>query len=313
MTEDTYKIVLTKEKRGIYFTAVPHKWEKEKYLFWPDKLTSGQINKLRSSISSDPEKTWGKYRCLVKCKNIKSFEEALSLEKQLTECTDTEAEEELFDKIYENNSYTIIDRNNLFEKNFENIENLPLNNIPIILSQELITPLNIDNVSDDYNTQQQMEEPNLPDIKEAMLDVQREVQYLKQEVQEIRNELREQGAKIYLLLDNICKKIDNMTTSPKENISIEKQPVADLLKHYEFPLTTCENVSKLDHELRNSKILKEQLTVLLTTIAGTTGQQDATKICFKIIDYLISPEVLKQYSWTGVSRKKTDAEKKTVP
>lgn len=37
-----FKIVATKEKRGVYFTAVPHQWEKNKTLFWPEHLTHTQ-------------------------------------------------------------------------------------------------------------------------------------------------------------------------------------------------------------------------------------------------------------------------------
>jgi hypothetical protein len=37
-----FKIVATKEKRGVYFTAVPHQWEKNKTLLWLEHLTHTQ-------------------------------------------------------------------------------------------------------------------------------------------------------------------------------------------------------------------------------------------------------------------------------
>lgn len=49
-----FKIVATKEKRGVYFTAVPHQWENNKTLFWPEHLGQSQRELLRQDASSVP-------------------------------------------------------------------------------------------------------------------------------------------------------------------------------------------------------------------------------------------------------------------
>lgn len=89
-----FKVVMTKEKKGIYFSAVPHGWEVNKILFWPDHLMHSQREKLRSAADSIPEETWTQLPCIVKTTNIKTFKEALLIEQKLTQCSDTDAEEE---------------------------------------------------------------------------------------------------------------------------------------------------------------------------------------------------------------------------
>lgn len=89
-----FKIVATREKRGVYFTAVPHQWEKNKTLFWPEHLAQTQRELLRQDANSAPEENWKHYSCILKCSKLKSFADSLNIEKQLTECLDTDAEEE---------------------------------------------------------------------------------------------------------------------------------------------------------------------------------------------------------------------------
>lgn len=82
----------TNEKRGIYFTAVPHKWEINKILYWPTSMRNSERKLLRSNPARVPESSWDQFSYILKLTNIKTFEEALRLEKQLTDCSDSEAE-----------------------------------------------------------------------------------------------------------------------------------------------------------------------------------------------------------------------------
>lgn len=86
-------MVATKEKKGVYFTTVPHKWEASQLLYWPEQMKHSDRERLRANAGSSPEEDWSTFPCIVKLKNIFSFEEGLKLEKQLTDCSDTEAEE----------------------------------------------------------------------------------------------------------------------------------------------------------------------------------------------------------------------------
>lgn len=39
---------------------------------------------------------------------------------------------------------------------------------------------------------------------------------------------------------------------------------------------------------------------------GSSGEEDGTKIGYKLVDTLFSPHLLVNYTWTGVSRKKEE-------
>lgn len=68
----SFKIVETIEKGKYVLTAVPTSWENQGNLRWP-KIKS---EKLRRDPFSIPEDTWRSMNCIVKRKNIMSFEEA---------------------------------------------------------------------------------------------------------------------------------------------------------------------------------------------------------------------------------------------
>lgn len=89
-----FKIVATQEKRGIYFTVVPHKWEQDKVLFWPKDLKYSERESLRADPDSTPDvETWEQFPCILKYNNILTFREGLDIEKKLTSCVDSDAEE----------------------------------------------------------------------------------------------------------------------------------------------------------------------------------------------------------------------------
>ncbi|CAH0560367.1 unnamed protein product [Brassicogethes aeneus] len=58
-------------------------------------MTYSTREELRSNAASVPEEYWAEYPCVVKCTGVESFKEALIIEKQLSKCLDTDAEEEL--------------------------------------------------------------------------------------------------------------------------------------------------------------------------------------------------------------------------
>lgn len=85
-----FKIVKTVEDGTICITAVPEKWESNGILFWP---SGTQIEKLRRNSQSVPGANWTKIKnCIVKhiCEN---FHEALKIEKEFADLTDTDSEE----------------------------------------------------------------------------------------------------------------------------------------------------------------------------------------------------------------------------
>lgn len=75
--------------------TVPHKWvqQNNKFLYWPKFVKKNELEIIRKDANSEPNVNWAIYPCNVKFQNLTSFESATEIEKQLVDCTDTEAEE----------------------------------------------------------------------------------------------------------------------------------------------------------------------------------------------------------------------------
>nr|CAH7735820.1 unnamed protein product [Callosobruchus chinensis] len=91
-------------------------------------------------------------------------------------------------------------------------------------------------------------------------------------------------------------------SAPIQDRNTNSTNSGDLLQKYKFPLSSIQEISKLDKEIRTCPEFKAQLITQLSTIGGTSGTEDGVKVALKIIDFLFRPEVLINYSWTGVSR-----------
>lgn len=88
----SYVVVCTNERRGMCYTAVPAAWVSGNTLFWPN-ITSIKRELLRADKNSIPDDKWVQYKCEIKVAGIETFQEALEVEKKLSDCTDTEEEE----------------------------------------------------------------------------------------------------------------------------------------------------------------------------------------------------------------------------
>jgi hypothetical protein len=121
-TMDYFKVVSTKENRGIYLTVVPHQWEVDGVLWWPEDLTHSSRKQLRSNPATAPEEKWIQYPCFLKCSGIINFKEAQKVEKELTQCIDTDAKEALFTEMgrkkrpIKKSNQQLTDRNYLFDE-----------------------------------------------------------------------------------------------------------------------------------------------------------------------------------------------------
>lgn len=137
---------------------------------------------------------------------------------------------------------------------------------------------------------------------------------------EISIQLKEDYIKITANLDKIFRILSTQNKSRNE-IVVPKERV-DLLKDIKFPLTTCDEISSLETQIRENVEFRKQLvrescllevptTALskfllqidfLSKIGGCTGVEDGTKVAYKVIDCVFHSEVLMNYSWTGISR-----------
>jgi hypothetical protein len=77
---------------------------------------------LRSNPTTTPEEKWIQYPCFLKCSGIINFKEAQKVEKELTQCIDTDAEEALFTEMgrkkrpIKKSNQQLTDRNYLFDE-----------------------------------------------------------------------------------------------------------------------------------------------------------------------------------------------------
>nr|CAI5865343.1 unnamed protein product [Callosobruchus analis] len=133
------------------------------------------------------------------------------------------------------------------------------------------------------------------------MQIRKEVQNVKHEIRSIKTSMKQQGTKIKMNLDRIYNLLTRNAPVQDRNTNITVSG-EDLLQKYKFPLSSIKEISKLDKEIRTSPEFKAQLIYLMSTIGGTSGTEDGVKVAYKIIDFLFTPEVLVNYSWTGVSR-----------
>lgn len=91
----SFVLVSTLEKKRLCFVVVPKAWVNgESTLFWtPKKFLRWEIEKLRSDPNSIPEFDWLAQNCVIKLRNLKTFDYGLELEKAFVNFTDTESEE----------------------------------------------------------------------------------------------------------------------------------------------------------------------------------------------------------------------------
>lgn len=81
-----YKIVQTLEKGKSVLTSIPDTWENDGILMWPKKLSE----KLRKNEKNYPQDDWLKSNCIVKRRNISTYEEAEQEVENMCKYSDTE-------------------------------------------------------------------------------------------------------------------------------------------------------------------------------------------------------------------------------
>lgn len=83
----TFKIVQTKVNDVLSLSVVPANWEKNGKLFWPPSAIE---NVAFDNAAMPVTKEWTEYDCMLKCKNIKTYNEAIEKLSKLTEKSDTD-------------------------------------------------------------------------------------------------------------------------------------------------------------------------------------------------------------------------------
>ncbi|XP_055381859.1 uncharacterized protein LOC129612337 [Condylostylus longicornis] len=298
----TYKIVSTKENGDTYFTAIPSKWERNGILYWPTNISALKRENLRSKALSDFDSNWDTYECVVKFCNISSFSEALKIEANLANCTDTESEQVLSSNFKQkrhikkaslkNCSLTAPDRNKMIEEVLENdfstINSLIECNIAEETAQEISN-------SDQVNFAQSNECFLTFEMQEKILDLEKCIQSIKIEVQIIKEEFIKTNVNLDKIYKILTEKNDFIISrADKEQ---QKSTVEQI-----FPLKSCEEIEKTNLKIESDVEFKNFLIKDLLQFGGTGGKQNGLKIGYKVVDRVFTKEVLTHYSWTGISK-----------
>ncbi|KAK4885404.1 hypothetical protein RN001_001675 [Aquatica leii] len=300
---DFFKVVSTIEKNGVNVCVVPHKWEAAQVLKWPGHLNHSTRESLRCNVASAPEDCWVEYPCIVKCTGLTEFKDALRMEKELSKCIDTDAEEGLFIEMAQKkkrhtlgNISNLIDRNDLFDKHKKE------NKIKII-SQEVIEPISSnDNAvgTSVYKTLFVNTDGSLQTISCTNSSTDTIPNQVGIGIEETLLEIREEMTTII----NEIKNIKSRELRSAASVVIAKPLETDLLSLINFPLASSEEIEVMDKEIRNNERFKAQLISYLSKIGGTSREADGTKVAYKIVDRVFTPTVLINYTWTGISRDK---------
>lgn len=76
-----------------------------------------------------------------------------------------------------------------------------------------------------------------------------------------------------------------------------------LLRDFEFPLEETDQLDKLEESLKDASCRGALLKVLIN-IGGCSGKGNATKLCSRLLDSILKPELQIQYSWKGIQKQK---------
>lgn len=85
-----FKIVQTIERGQKHLCTVPDKWENAGYLYWP----KSKAEKLILEGNSVPSSDWLEMRCVLKRRNLASYEEAENEISKMMYVTDTDEQDQ---------------------------------------------------------------------------------------------------------------------------------------------------------------------------------------------------------------------------
>lgn len=81
-----------------------------------------------------------------------------------------------------------------------------------------------------------------------------------------------------------------------------------LLRDYNFPLMEIGDLDELDERLKDQEF-RNALFKTMLQIGGNKGNQDGSKICPRVLDNLVKPELQVQFSWKGIAKNKNQPTK----
>ncbi|XP_055921153.1 uncharacterized protein LOC129952547 [Eupeodes corollae] len=111
----------------------------------------------------------------------------------------------------------------------------------------------------------------------------------------------------HLKIDNLQKSLD-LILNNIENYLLNSEASAAVVETFaenenyvgfRFPISTVNELNRLDEELQQNDDLIAKLINKFTKIAGDSGNKSARKVGVKIIERIISARLLTKFTWTG--------------
>ncbi|XP_055694634.1 uncharacterized protein LOC129796589 isoform X2 [Lutzomyia longipalpis] len=112
------------------------------------------------------------------------------------------------------------------------------------------------------------------------------------------------------IFNSISWKLDRLLSMQKDDFDksfthfLEESAGNSSELKLKFPIKTKEDLHEFNSNLRDEQY-KMAAIKELSKINGYTGTSDGTKCAYKLVDYVLSRDLLTHYSWTGASRSGT--------
>ncbi|XP_062554531.1 uncharacterized protein LOC134219712 [Armigeres subalbatus] len=326
-----FKIVQTVEKGELCLSVVPSKWEEDGILHWPKKSV---VARLCHDENSVPESNWEKLNCVLKRQNL-TYAGAYQELERMESIPDTEADEnevvqpktkKARRKDVQKKPSNVVKDFNQFLTNPETAkdefcveyamendeEDSTMNPADMVVYEEEYVTENIVETTNSGNEKSLLNaeiecNENLPDKSEDRVDQQEVNNATLAEI--VANQIAIQNNQLKMMM-SLAQLITSMDILTKKVLVIEKHVQAEThvsISNVPFkPVTSIEELDRLEAELKNEDYMKRTIGKL-STVCGTSGKADGLDSAYRLIDCVITREMINMCSWTGMARDSTEA------
>ncbi|XP_062552826.1 uncharacterized protein LOC134217971 [Armigeres subalbatus] len=339
-SKDYFVVVQTKEAGKHVLSAVPCRWVRDGYLFWPGK----NVNKLRTNLKSEPCTSWSKIVCNVKRKYIPSYEEAemeaAELSGQNTESSDAAPRKKKQKKTMKDGSSQRFDFNHLVpadgnhstSSTVSGTESNTVNQSIVNDSQNHPEPSHnllcsasmnpVNNVATQLASEQPVFVTTVPVSEEgqSVLDgnqaitTEGEYMYYQQEPIDVDYIVKPVTEKIEYECSKMKQEISavgTMMASFKSDMDVklaaalraQTKPFDDNEDDIKFsPVSCIEQIHELEKNLAD-EIYAKRFTSYMKKIVGFVGDNcNGLNISYTLVDHFFERGVMMKCSWSGASR-----------
>ncbi|CAH2988860.1 unnamed protein product [Chilo suppressalis] len=308
-----FKIVKTYENNKDKLFAVPSFWEDKNILKWPRKNEAKHIKN-----ESTPEADWKQLKCVVKRRNIPSYETAEYVLKEMLNHTDTEddtctSKKPICEKpLRELNLNIIADEivypaasvsNNVVEMPTTSGSNDVTSEMPAATSVGMDNVYEYHFIQDNQSTTNQHQccttlVQNL-EVQNVILSNQTQILNELKSIKNAQNIIIQKVALFSIQLDDAVSQITQATDSNIEVTSLnEIKSAPSNTAFYVKPVENIQQLYDLEKQLSESSFRQKMKTTYSVLCNGGKGIDCA----YTLADILFSREFLCECTWSGGSR-----------